>query len=42
MIPAAAYRRTLLALAMSLGCSEPLGAQQLLDAPSIAGGRTTR
>ena len=41
MIPVAAYRQAPLALALSLGALQPLGAQQLLDAPSIAGSRTT-
>jgi gamma-glutamyltranspeptidase/glutathione hydrolase len=41
MILAAAYRRAFLALALSLGALQPLGAQQLLDAPSTGGGRTT-
>ncbi len=41
MILAATYRRALLALALSLAALQPLGAQQLLDAPSTVGGRTT-
>jgi gamma-glutamyltranspeptidase / glutathione hydrolase len=41
MILAAAYRWATLALGLSLGALQPLGAQQLLDAPSTVGGRTT-